>query len=138
MPDSIEIPLYDLAGNPRIYGDMIDMGAYEWQGYGTDDDLPLPNGIISFRNSPNPFKEYTNITCSIRDVLEISKIKISIYNSKGQLIRTFSDNNFDFSPYTEIYWDGTDEQGKEVALGAYFYKLEYNCNVVVRKMVMLR
>jgi len=138
LPDSIEIPLYDLAGNPRIYGDMIDMGAYEWQGYGTDDDLPLPNGIISFRNSPNPFKEYTNITCSIRDVLEISKIKISIYNSKGQLIRTFSDNNFDFSPYTEIYWDGTDEQGKEVALGAYFYKLEYNCNVVVRKMVMLR
>ena len=137
LPDSIEIPLYDLAGNPRIYGNIIDMGAYEWQGYGIDDVPHFPDEIITFKNSPNPFKDYTKILCSIKDVLEFSKIKISIYNSKGQLIRTFSEDNYDLSPYTEIYWDGTDEKGKQVAPGAYFYKLVYNGNAVVRKMVRL-
>jgi len=53
------------------------------------------------------------------------------------LIKTFEKDNFALSPYTEIYWDGTDEQGKQVAPGTYFYKLEYDGNAVVRKMVKI-
>jgi hypothetical protein len=30
LPDFIEMPEYDLAGNQRIVGDSIDIGAYEW------------------------------------------------------------------------------------------------------------
>ena len=138
LPDSIEIPLYDLAGNPRIYGDMIDMGAYEWQGYGIDDEPELPEGIITFMNSPNPFKEYTNIVCSIRELVVSSEISLKIYNARGQLVKAFEKDNFALSPYTEIYWDGRDEKGNEVTSGAYFCKLEYDGNAVVRKMILLR
>ncbi len=32
LPDGFELPETDLAGNPRVHGDSIDMGCYEWQG----------------------------------------------------------------------------------------------------------
>ena len=137
LPDSIEIPLYDLAGNPRIYGDMIDMGAYEWQGYSIDDEPELPKEIIYFRNNPNPFKNFTNIVCSIKDIYITSEISLKIYNARGQLIKTFGKDNFTLSPYTEIYWDGTDEGGNAVAPGTYFCKLVYNEHAVVRKMAKI-
>ena len=38
----------------------------------------------------------------------------------------------------EIYWDGTDKRGREVATGVYAYRLETKTHVQTRKLVMLR
>jgi len=135
----LNLPEYDLAGNPRISGGRIDMGAYEYQDtVAVDPPHDHTDWLYTLQNNPNPFHEGTSILFSVHDSHNVQDIILSIYNSKGQLVKRFTSENHDFSPYTEVYWDGKDEQGKRIAPGTYLYKLEYNGNVVVRKMVKIR
>jgi len=139
-PDTtgLNLPATDLAGNQSIYNGRIDIGAYEYQGYGIDEpDTSFINNLYLFNNSPNPFKESTTISFISADYERIKEYTISIYNTKGQLVRRYEGLKDDFWVRTEIVWDGTDEQGRQVSQGTYFYKLEYNGHAVVRKMVKL-
>jgi len=140
-PDTtgLNLPYTDLAGNQRIYNGRIDIGAYEYQGIGIDEpDTSFIHNLYLFNNSPNPFKESTTISFISADYERIKDYTLSIYNAKGQLVKRYDGTKDDFWVRTEIVWDGTDEQGRQVAPGTYLYKLEYNGHAVVRKMVLLR
>ena len=66
-----------------------------------------------------------------------AKAAISVYNLKGQLVKTLV--NDDIKAGTTTYsWNGTDEQGNKVASGLYFYKLETDNKTVTKKMIMLK
>jgi len=91
---------------------------------------------------PNPFSSSTTLSFSL-PTNEHEFAQIDIYNSKGQVVYTlptisFPSHSLGTIGLCEIVWDGTNEQGRQVAPGTYLYKLEYNGNAVVRKMVRLR
>ncbi len=141
-PDTtgLHLPATDLAGNPRIFNGRLDIGAYECQDTVSIDqpDTSFIHNLYLFQNTPNPFTNETEILFITADYTRVEDYTLSIYNTKGQLVRRFDGTTQDFWVKTKIVWDGTDKYGKQVAPGTYLYKLEYNGNAVVRKMVRLR
>ena len=139
-PDTtgLHLPWLDVAGNPRVYGGRIDMGALEWQGYGVDPDTGMVNNLYFFKNTPNPFRDQTTISFTSLDYDRVREYTLSIYNSRGQLVRRFYGPDEHFWAINEIVWDGRDMDGNITAPGVYFYSLEFEGTAVVRKMVKLR
>jgi hypothetical protein len=86
------------------------------------------------QNYPNPFNPATTITFGLR---KCSHVSLSIYDSSGRLVRSLIDGNCDAKLH-RIEWDGTDDGGRPLASGIYFYTITAGDFVQARKMVLLR
>jgi hypothetical protein len=134
LPLGVVLPETDLAGNPRIYGDSIDMGAYEWQGVDAEDDMVMKINQTRISNYPNPFNPDTTIRL---ELAEAGRIELSIYNIKGQKVRNLLDAHTEPGIFT-CNWNGRDDNGRPVSSGQYFIKLKQNDEVTVEKMMMVK
>ena len=135
LPAGIELPEYDLAGNPRIYGETIDMGAYEWQGVEAEEDEITPITQTQISNYPNPFNPSTTIKL---DLAESGKIELAIFNIKGQKVKTLMDA-YSTKGHFEMVWKGIDDNKKKVASGNYLIKLKVNGEEkAISKCVLLK
>jgi hypothetical protein len=86
-------------------------------------------------NFPNPFNPSTTIKFSIQ--LD-SKVELSIYNIKGQIIKTIANDEFTKGSHS-IVWDGSDINMKPVSSGVYYYKLNVNGkNEAVKRCLLLK
>ncbi len=120
LPDFIVLPETDLAGNPRIVGDSIDMGCYEWNptivgfneiGPGSEKEKPK-----LLKASPNPFGSSTRISIKYKSE---ETVKVEIYDSFGHRVKTMLTSNLSEGSY-ELKWDGTDNNGNHLPQGVYF------------------
>lgn len=94
----------------------------------------IPQAMVLSQNYPNPFNPTTTIDYGLA---VDSKAVIKIYNISGQLIKTF-DLGFKEKGYYQVMWNGTNNEGNNVASGMYFYRLQTEDGSLVNKMLLLK
>jgi hypothetical protein len=127
-PDTsgLYLPEVDLLGNPRIYNGIIDIGCYEWNGTGIDEDVLVITDGIKLSLYPNPV--YANGSKGSYGFIEFTLPKkakeppvVEIYNLKGQRVRSLT--------ICQSYNDLVRKAGlsKEVNTGGEFYSTVFDC-----------
>jgi subtilisin family serine protease len=102
---------------------------------GVDDgQTSVPGTFALAQNYPNPFNPSTTIEYSVPSGTHVS---IDIFNVLGQRIKVLVDQAQPVGTY-RVDWRGTDEAGRTVASGIYFYRLKTDAHTEAKKMILLK
>jgi len=95
-----------------------------------------PTAPTNFRlrqNYPNPFNPSTEIPYQLG---EAAHVRLYVVNALGQAVRTLVDTDREEGSHT-VFWDSRDAAGRDVAAGAYLYRLETAQHGAWGKMLLL-
>lgn len=134
------IPESEMNTNGGAYFD----GTINWSPalYSKPKDLPkivseiIPDKFSLKQNYPNPFNPSTTIEYWIPNQGE-GLVTLKIYNVLGQEVRTLV-NEVRQAGIHKILWNGTDNNGKSVASGVYFYRINADDYVSSKKLLLLK
>lgn len=94
-------------------------------------DAPV---MVSPFNYPNPFRASTTISYQAKIAAET---EISIYNTKGQLVRHLNSNSVK-TGVNSLVWDSQDENGNHVPAGIYLYNIKNGKYTSSGKMILVK
>jgi hypothetical protein len=100
----------------------------------------VPVSFMLFQNFPNPFNPITQIEFDINQSGRSSGIDnatLDIFNILGQRVKTLLNRPLSPGHYS-VNWDATDENGRKVSTGIYFYRLEVGDRNQTKKMMLLK
>lgn len=97
-------------------------------------DGAIPARVIRLdQNRPNPFYPQTTIHYALS---EAGPVDLSIFDASGRHVRTLVRGNQPAGEH-QVRWLGSDDAGKMLPVGVYFYTLRANGAEEVRKMLLL-
>jgi flagellar hook assembly protein FlgD len=69
----------------------------------------------------------------------MEKIVLEIYNVRGQLVRTLLNGSQEFSAGSHsVVWNGTDDFGRSMSSGIYFYRIQTSEQTATRRMLLMK
>jgi len=84
-------------------------------------------------NYPNPFNPETTISYDLKDP---ARVRLDIYNVRGQLVRTLVNEQQSSGRYHMVF-DAKDKNGSPLSSGIYFYRLQAGDYIQTRKMMLM-
>ncbi len=127
-----------IAVNPGVINNNTTTIEPEFQGFRSlklktgDQQVPVVLALQS--NYPNPFNPSTTISFSVPST---AKVKLTIYNIRGQKVKELVNNTMLYGRHT-VVWNGRDDGDRSVGSGVYFARLEHKGKVLVQKMMLLK
>ncbi len=120
--------------NPFVLDSTLIRRAY-FPALGVADNPPINIADKNrlFQNRPNPFKERTIISYTLSSP---GQAQIEIYNLLGQAVKMIKADKPTPGRY-EFEWNGTDQAGRILPPGVYFYRLSVKSKTVDLKRMML-
>jgi hypothetical protein len=115
-------------GNDRRSGNYADLTPAKQPAV----DVPQTTTLLG--NYPNPFNPETEINFSLSSE---GNVQLAVYNVKGQIIRSLMNTVIPGGNH-KVIWDGTDDSGKNVSSGLYFYSLQVGSYKSTKKMMLLK
>ncbi len=114
-----------ISGNVMLYSDKA-------SGIADKDFLPVTYTLE--QNRPNPFNPETIIRYALP---ENGMVTLMVFDLNGRTIKTLVHAEQTAGIYS-VRWNGSDEQGKILASGVYFYCLKVKNKVLVKKLLLLK
>jgi len=87
-----------------------------------------------YQNAPNPFNSSTTIKFALKNS---EKVKISIYNIRGELVKTLLSRTLGAGEH-HVVWRGDNQNGVVVSTGIYFYRVRTANFSETKKMLLLK
>ena len=93
------------------------------------EDITIATDFVLYQNYPNPFNPATEISFALSDA---STVKLKIYNSNGQLVKTLFEGKKNGGLHSVLF------NADEFNSGIYFYQLDVNGKTQNKKMVLVK
>lgn len=119
----------DLAGNPRIFGNKVDMGAFENQNVVNGLTENHFSDAVFYEPSPNPASEVVNFSFYL---LQNSQVRLEIFDLKGSRIANILNKNLS-SGLHQISWNLMENVHEN---GLYFCRLALDGRTFERKLIL--
>lgn len=102
------------------------------------EELPegVPIKVELYQSYPNPFNAETTIPFGLS--ADVDEISLSIYDIVGRRVRNFCLSGLPPGQH-QVIWYGVDDNGRPLASGIYFYRLETgSLPAIVKRMTLLK
>jgi len=131
---SVEYTVSDASGNSKKVIETVnvphDKKGLEKEMISSISEI-VPETLCLNQNYPNPFNPITFIQYGIP---EATQVKLEVYNTLGQRIRTLIDHHQEAGVYS-VEWNGRDDRGELTSSGIYFYLLRAGDKLISNKMM---
>ena len=94
----------------------------------------VPEAFSLAQNYPNPFNSTTAIGFALP---RAGAIQLAVFDVLGQQVAVLAEGTYPVGSYT-LNWDGANGDGRALAAGLYFYRLQTPWGVQTRKLLLLK